>query len=168
MSVAHYFRGPAETGAEPGALFHLVADSLPDGVLVVDGAGLITLANPQAEQQFGYSRGELVGESFDLIVPALDREAHGGRDFLARAAASLNPPGQNLFGRRRDGAEFPVEVRLRQLPAAHASVAVVVDLTAHRPAEHADSLKFEEQIEFERLVSKLSASFINLPADLRR
>ena len=51
------------------------------------------------------------------------------------------------------------------MPAADTSVAVVVDLTAHRPAEHADSPTFGEQIEFERLVSRLSVSFINLPAD---
>ena len=148
-------------------MFHRIADSLPDGVLVVDGGGLITLANPKAEQQFGYSRGELLGQSFDLIVPPSVREAHGGRDFLARAAARQSLPGQELLGRRRDGAEFPVEVRFRRLPTAHATavVAVVVDLTAHRPFAHVDSLTFEEQIEFERLVSRLSVSFINLPAD---
>ena len=168
MSVAHHFGGPAETDAEPGALFHLVADSLPDGVLVVDGAGLITLANPQAEQQFGYSRGELVGQSFDLIVPAFGPRSTRRSRFPGEGGGEpQSPPGQDLLGRRRDGAEFPVEVRFRRLPTAHATpcVAVVVDLTAHRPAAHVDSLTFEEQIEFERLVSRLSVSFINLPAD---
>ena len=139
---------------------------MPDGVLVVDGAGLITLATPQAEQQFGYSRGELFGKSFDLLVPPFNREADG-RDFVLRVVALPNPPGQQLFGRRSDGAAFPIEVRFRRLPPPNATavVAVVVDLTAHRPAEPAGNLTFEDQIEFERLVSRLSVSFINLPAD---
>jgi PAS domain S-box-containing protein len=163
VSVAHHFGRPAESGAEAGALFRLVADSLPDGVLVVDGTGRITLANPQAEQQFGYSRGQLLGKSFDLLVPLSD----GDGDFLARVAARQSLPGQKLFGRRRDGLQFPVEVRFRRLPTTHAIVvvAVVVDLTEHQPAPDVDRLTLEEQIEFERLVSRLSVSFINLPAD---
>ncbi len=169
MSGGHQLSGPAESGTAREALFRLIADSLPDGVLVVDDAGLITLANPQAEQQFGYSRGELVGQSIDLLLPPSHRKAHSGDPdgFLTMTAAHPSPPSLELFGRRRCGAEFPVEVRFRPLTTTHgtAVLAVVVDLTAQRHVEHADSLAVEGQIEFERLVARLSVSFINLPAD---
>ena len=74
---------------------------------------------------------------------------------------------QELIGRRRDGSEFPIEVRLNALTTDHGTfaLAVVADITARRHAERASRLIAEGQLEFERLVAELSASFINLPAD---
>ncbi len=54
---------------EHDALVRLAADSLPSGILVVDSAGIITLANQQIEPQFGYPRAELIGQSVDILLP---------------------------------------------------------------------------------------------------
>src|SRR5215204_150764 len=87
-----------ETTAE--SLGRVVADSVPDGMVVVDPAGIITLANHELERQFGYSRDQLIGRSIDIILPHFR---------LAQAAACDNAP-RELTGRRQNGSEFPVEV----------------------------------------------------------
>jgi len=154
---------------EPEALFRLVAESLPSGVLLVDSAGLIMLANQQIELQFGYTRDELIAQSIDMLLPASHRAAHAAHreGFMTMPRARPMGAGRDLFGRRRDGSEFPIEVGLRPMATEHGTfvLAVVVDLTARRHVEHTHSLTVEGQLEFERLVSGLSASFINLPAD---
>ena len=150
------------------ALARVVADSVSDGMLVVDPAGVITLANHAIERQFGYSRDQLIGQSIDILLPEF-RVAH-----TAHRANSMTAPnvqqieaGRELTGRHRNGSEFPVEVGLRALATERGSsvVASVVDLTARRRAERTSPLVFERQLEFERLVAELSTSFINLPAD---
>jgi formate hydrogenlyase transcriptional activator len=149
-----------ETTAE--GLARVVADSVPGGVLVVDPAGVITLANHEIERQFGYQRDQLIGQSVDILLPEF------------RVASSVTVPdaqpmaaARELTGRRRNGTEFSVEVGLRALTAEPGSpvVASVVDLTARRHAEWTSPLVSGRQLEFEGLVAELSTSFINLPAD---
>jgi formate hydrogenlyase transcriptional activator len=153
-----------ETTAE--GLARVVADSVPDGMLVVDPAGVITLANHEIERQFGYSRDQLIGQSIDILLPEL-RVAHAAHRALTVPGAQQVGAGRELTGRRRNGSEFPVEVVLRALATEPGSsvVASVVDLTARRRAEPTSPLVLERQLEFERMVAELSTSFINLPAD---
>ena len=150
-----------ETTAE--GLARIVADSVPDGMLVVNPAGVITLANHEIERQFGYPRDQLIGQSIDILLPEF-RAAH--RAMTVPDAQQMGAR-RELTGRRRNGSEFPVEVGLRALATEPGSsvVASVVDLTARRRAEWTSPLVFERQLEFERLVAELSTSFINLPAD---
>jgi formate hydrogenlyase transcriptional activator len=154
---------------EPEALIRIVGQSLPGGVLVVDAAGMITLANEQVERAFGYSPGELIGQSIDILIPQSRRAAHAAHReaFMAMPEARPMGAGRDLLGRRRDGSEFPVEVGLSPLATEHGSfvLAVVVDITARREVECTSKSIVEGQLEFERLVAELSASFINLPAD---
>jgi PAS domain S-box-containing protein len=153
-----------ETTAE--GLARVVADSVPDGMLVVDPAGVITLANHEIERQFGYSRDQLIGQSIDILLPEL-RVAHAAHRATTVPGAQQVGAGRELTGRRRNGSEFPVEVVLRALATEPGSsvVASVVDLTARRRAEPTSPLVLERQLEFERMVAELSTSFINLPAD---
>ena len=83
-------------------LLRLVAESLPNGVLVVDHNRGIVLANQQIERQFDYSRNDLLGQSIDLLLP-------GGS--LTESSQTIGLE-QKLSGRRRDGLEFPIAVTL--------------------------------------------------------
>ncbi|HYL12202.1 MAG TPA: PAS domain S-box protein [Terriglobales bacterium] len=93
-------------------------EAVPDAVVAVDGSGQILQVNSQAERLFGYSKGELVGQSVERLVPARLRPAHRDhREGFARQ--TRNRPmgaGLELYGMRRDGSEFPVEISLSPLP----------------------------------------------------
>jgi protein-histidine pros-kinase len=57
-------------------LFRDLLESLPDGIVLVDRAGLIVFSNPQAERLFGYPRGDLQGKPVELLLPERYRQSH--------------------------------------------------------------------------------------------
>ncbi len=91
----------------------------PDGILVVDRDGTVVLANPRACQLFGYPEPELLGMNVDLLVPQRLRAGHAAQRAGFAARPHLRPMGAalSLYGRRRDGSEFPVEIALSPAPA---------------------------------------------------
>jgi formate hydrogenlyase transcriptional activator len=138
-------------------LLRLVAESLPNGVLVVDHNRGIVLANQQIERQFDYCRNDLLGQSIDLLLPG------GG---LTESSQTIGLE-HKLSGRRRDGLEFPIAVTLSPLKVEQGlfTLVSVVDLTERQELEQAASLAIDRKVEFERLIAELSVQFINLPAD---
>jgi len=138
-------------------LLRLVAESLPNGVLVVDHNRGIVLANQQIERQFDYCRNDLLGQSINLLLP------EGG---LTESSQTIGLK-QKLSGRRRDGLEFPIAVTLSPLKVEQGlfTLVSVVDLTERQELEQAASQAIDRKVEFERLIAELSVQFINLPAD---
>ncbi len=92
-------------------------DTAPDAMVVVGADGGIKFVNLQTEQLFGYARLELVGQHLDLLIPERYRTGHAG--YLSRFFASPGSrpmgSGLELFGRRKDGSELPIEVSLSPL-----------------------------------------------------
>jgi formate hydrogenlyase transcriptional activator len=144
-----------EPGFDADRLCRLAAESLPSGVLVVAADGTIVFVNAEVERQSGYTRQELIGQPVQTLLP--DALPEPGRMAARR----------ELFGRRRDGSEFPVEIGLNPIETPHGTfvLATMVEVAARKQIDRASSVRVEEQIEFERLVADLSAKFINLPAD---
>jgi PAS domain S-box-containing protein len=138
-------------------LLRVVAESLPHGVVVVDGDGAIVLVNQQIERQFDYCRGELLGQSVDLLFPDA---------CISETGRSLGAE-RTLSGRRHDGREFPIEVTLNPLKVEQGlfTLVSVVDLTERREVEQAASHALDQKLEFERLIAELSVRFINESAD---
>src|SRR5262245_37599739 len=99
-------------GKDSFQILQLAADSLPNGVLVAGSDGGIVLANHQIERQFGYSRSELIGRSIDMLLPEAELGEPG---FPATVEANSIDSDETLYGRRRDGSEFPVEVSVNTL-----------------------------------------------------
>ncbi len=99
-------------------MFHKFLESAPDAMLIVDEQGRILLVNTNTERLFGYSRQELIGQSIEQLMPDRYRQLHLGH----RARYSGEPrvramgSGLDLFGLRRDGTEFPLEISLSPLP----------------------------------------------------
>jgi PAS domain S-box-containing protein len=95
--------------------FRDMVDLLPDGVVVIDLSGTIVLVNRQTERMFGYARDELLGQAIELLVPERLRNMHVGQRngyLAAPQTRALGDRTTELFGRRKDGSEFPVEISL--------------------------------------------------------
>ncbi len=119
--------------------FLALLEAAPDAMVISDGRGRIVLVNAQAERLFGYSRGEMLGRDIELLVPHRYRRTHvGHRDGYVRNAKT-RPMGANLelYARRQDGSEFPVEISLSPLPSDSDSLVVsaIRDITDRRAAE---------------------------------
>ena len=119
--------------------FRAVVESSPSGMVMIDRAGTITLVNRETERLFGYAREELLGKPIEILVPEQLRDRHPGlRDgFLANPQTRAMGAGRELFGRRKDGGQFPVEIGLNPLETDEGFfvLASVVDITARKRAE---------------------------------
>ncbi len=94
--------------------FRELIDAAPDGIVVCDRSGAIILVNKQAEAMFDYPRSELVGKRIEDLIPERFRSRHPKHVSTYVGAPKSRPRGSGLelFGRRRDGSEFPVEISL--------------------------------------------------------
>jgi PAS domain S-box-containing protein len=100
--------------AERSERFVELLDTAPDAIVIVGDDGLIELVNVQTELLFGYLRDELIGQRLELLVPERFRREHGAHlsRFFASPGARAMGSGLELYGRRKDGSEIPIEVSL--------------------------------------------------------
>lgn len=121
-----------------------LVDSAPDGLLMVDDAGLIMLVNRRIEELFGWARGDLIGQTIEQLLPVEARQIHLAHRTRYSAEPDIRPMGvgRELQGRRRDGVLFPVEISLSPLQGdnGHSQViAAVRDISDRVAAEAADA-----------------------------
>ena len=101
-------------------LFQLVVESAPNAIVMVNSENRIVLVNSQTEKYFGYRRDELLGKPLEDLLPERLRNHHPGyvKSFKSEHRARPMGLGRDLFGRRKDGSEFPVEVGLSPVETA--------------------------------------------------
>jgi two-component system sensor kinase FixL len=119
--------------------FRMVVESAPNAIVVINTNGTIVLANSQCDKFFGYRREELVGRPVELLVPERFRTEHRRyrRSFFASPLARPMGAIRDLYGQRKDGSEFPVEIGLTPIQASEGLLVlcVIVDTTERKRAE---------------------------------
>jgi len=105
----------------------------PDALVVINSEGQITVVNRQTEKAFGYARAELIGQSIECLVPERLRGHHLQQRSRYLEAPAQRPMGTGLelFGRRKDGGEFPVDILLSPINSENRTLvlAVIRDIT---------------------------------------
>jgi len=118
-------------------------DAAPDATITVLQDGTIAHANLQVERLFGYSRDQLVGQPVEMLMPAALRAAHVGHRSHYMKAPQVRPMGvaHDLYGRRRDGSVFPIEISLSPIDGGDTPLvaASIRDISERRQAELATS-----------------------------
>jgi len=119
--------------------FHGLLESAPDGLIVIDADAKIVFANSQANRIFGYEPNELIGAPIELLVPERFREGHPEkvRQFFIDGKTRPMAAGMELYGRRKDGSEFPAEVSLSPVPTDSGMLvsSAIRDVTDRRRAQ---------------------------------
>jgi PAS domain S-box-containing protein len=97
-------------------VFRKAIEASPVGIVMIDAAGHIVLANPETERLFGYAAGELIGQTIDILVPDAIRARHAHlRVKFADGPKMRSGKARAFKGRRKDGSEFSVEIGLNPI-----------------------------------------------------
>ncbi len=145
----------------------LVVDAAPTAMLMINDQGAIILVNSQTERAFGYSRTELIDQPVEMLMPERYRKQHPDlhSGFLANPSVRAMGAGRELFGQRKDGTEFPVEIGLSpiRMPPPKRGLFVlasVIDITQRKFDERDSAQQRNELAHLSRvtMLGELSGS----------
>lgn len=122
--------------------FERIVEGVPVALLMAGQDRRIALVNRNTESMFGYSRGELIGQPLEILVPEQFRDQHALHvlGFLESPSARRMGAGRDLFGRCKDGTQIPIEIGLNPIATGEGiyTLASIIDITERRRAEEVE------------------------------
>jgi PAS domain S-box-containing protein len=119
--------------------FRALVETSPQAIIIHDEKGNIAIVNSEAEHIFGYRRQELIGQPVEILMPSRFRQKHVGERKAYMRKPMLRPMGaiSDLYARRKDGSEFPVEISLSPVETAQGVLvsSTIVDITERKRHE---------------------------------
>ena len=116
--------------------FRLVIEAAPNSMVMINGGGQIVMVNAQTERDFGFTRAEMIGEAVEMLLPERFRGALPPlrNPFFAQTDAQPMGASQEVFGQRKDGSEFPVEIGLNpiEMDDEILVLSAIVDITEQK------------------------------------
>jgi PAS domain S-box-containing protein len=148
LMITHLGRGMAK--ADVARVCEMLFSTAAEGLVVVDGSGVILMHNPRLGTLFGYADGELIGRPIEDLLPASLRHRHvqHREGYNERPVQRSMGSGMNLKAQRKDGTEMPVEVSLNhfQVDEKRYVMGLVTDISLRRQAEE-DLLRTNQELE---------------------
>jgi PAS domain S-box-containing protein len=145
--------------------FHGIFESAADAAILADHEGRIALVNARTEELFGYARWELLGEPIEILLPEHFRDRHPTlrANYVRSPHVRAMGASDDLWARNKDGVTFPVEIALSPMEVDGQTMvyASVRDVTERKRTQQ----ELSTRLRFEQLTSRLSAAFVNLPAE---
>ena len=119
--------------------FRVVVEASPNAILMVNSEGRITLVNNQTEKLFGYTRRELIGQRMEMLTPERYRREHPQlrSSFFLHPSTRAMGAGRDLYGRRKDGTEVPIEIGLNPINTSDGMyvLASIIDISERKRRE---------------------------------
>jgi PAS domain S-box-containing protein len=147
--------------------FRQVVESAPNAIVMIGPTGLIEMVNAQAERVFGYTRDELLGKPIEMLVPERYRPNHPElrKSFFADPVSRPMGAGRDLYGLKKDGSEFPVEIGLNPIETDEGTMVLsaIVDISARKRMEASIHAINDQLTHMNRVatVGELSSSIVH-------
>jgi PAS domain S-box-containing protein len=150
------------------ARYHDLLESTPDAIVMVNPSGHIVFVNGRAEALFGYDRGELRGMAMELLLPERFRDAHVSHRsaYSGRPTTRTMGVGLVLYGLRKNGSEFPVDISLSPLALDESALVMsaIRDITERKRIERTSH---EQNVELARAIQAKDRFLATMSHELR-
>ncbi len=161
-------RGGEHTPREDEALFAQLFEFAPDAIVVMDRQGRIARVNTRVEAVFGYRAKELIGWPVEMLMPPAFRERHARHrvGYLAQPRLRQMGAGMELYGRRKDGSKFPVDIMLAPVHTRDGLIvlSIIRDITERKQFEQ---MLREQNVELENAVLAKDRLLASMSHELR-